>query len=202
MLSRIDKYKKIGRRKRLIVICSLLFCFALVGSIGNANANANEDITSIITNWFTNKKSQSIQQIESAINDEKSLLVADLKNTLTSEMKVVDEELESYTQQEISIRIDNLRAHAEALKDKLNSDKNAQELIVQENLDAIVEYAIALMNDQVAELSLQPIHTIEGPSEETNNGEFIQPEEVITNPVDSSSSPNNSEVTVIPTIIP
>lgn len=42
-------------------------------------ALADQDVGTLLTNWFNNKQSESIQEIDKAIKDEKEILLKQLK---------------------------------------------------------------------------------------------------------------------------
>ncbi len=181
MLSRKEKYKKIAKKKRFLIgLGALLFCLTLVGGVRSAAAGS--DISSLLINWFSNKKSDSIQQIEVAISNEKDLLLTDLKKALQVEIESANQELAAYTQLEISARVANLQAYAEELKSGMKFDNSDQEAAIQANLDAIVTNAIALMNSQEVDLSLTPIPPIE---EKPDVPDELNPE----HPVESDPPP-------------
>lgn len=149
MDSRVEKYKKKRKTKKNIVLIGAVILTLGIGS-GMKTTFADADVSTMLVNWFNNKKSDSIREIDTAITKEKEILLSDLKKQLKAEMDAAEQQLDEFTERQKSSRIASLRQHAEQLIANLNIDNSEQEAAITSNIDSIVENAIAQMNGAAA----------------------------------------------------
>lgn len=157
-------------KRFLIVLGIAAIVFGIFGNVGASSAKG--DVTTLLTNWFANKKTAAVKEIEVSIEEEKNLLMNQLGVALQVEIEAANRDLEAFTQQEIALRVANLQAYADELIANLQIDNSTQKSVIELNLDAIVANAIALMEGQETELSLLPIqpqenNVVEAPEEES-----------------------------------
>jgi hypothetical protein len=145
MLSRSERYRKQKKRRRLIQVFGALIISVSIGS-GVTTVNADQDISSLLTNWFNGKQSESIQEIDTAITTEKEVLKLELKAALKAEMQGAEHELDTFTDAEKNARIASLNKYAEELIAKINIDNSAEKEKVTNELNAIIEKAIKKMD--------------------------------------------------------
>lgn len=156
MLSRVDKYKKkLPLKKETIIIGALFLSIGLGGGV--KTALADQDIQGLLTNWFNNKKAESVQEIDGAVASETDRLMRSLEVDLQLEMKTAQSELATFTANEKQSRLQALQAYANNLKASMKIDNSEQEAAVLANLDAIINHAKAQMDGQAAELKLNSI---------------------------------------------
>ncbi|MFJ7972076.1 hypothetical protein [Psychrobacillus sp. NPDC096389] len=156
MLSRVEKYKKLRPYKKITIIVGALFLSISLGT-GVKTALADQDIQGLLTNWFNNKKAESVQEIDGAVASETDRLMKSLEIDLQEEMKNAQNELANFTASQKQSRLEALQAYANNLKSNMKIDNSEQEAAVLANLDAIINQAKAQMDEQAAELKLIPI---------------------------------------------
>ena len=130
--------------KRILIVIGALFLSMSIGS-GVKSAFAGQDITSMLSNWFSAKKTESINQIDEAITDEKDLLMVELKEGLQTEIQLAEDELAQFTQDEIELRLDGLRSFADELLLNMSVDNSEEHAEISATLDAIYEQALEQM---------------------------------------------------------
>lgn len=162
----LSKMRKQLTLKRLLIVLGALFLSISIGS-GVKSAFAGQGIQSLLTSWFEDQKTESINQIDKAITEEKDLLMVELKKELQAEMKQVDEALTQYTNKEIEQRINGLRKYADELLTNMQTDHKGDNKEVSASLDAIYELAIKQMNE-VKSSSQVPTESEQTPDEELN----------------------------------
>ncbi|WP_144510796.1 hypothetical protein [Bacillus sp. FJAT-22090] len=162
MLSRVEKYKKTRTLKKITIISGVLFLSISLGS-GVKTALADQDIQGLLTNWFNNKKEESVQEIDGAVALETDRLMKSLEVDLQEEMKTAQSELANFTASQKQTRITALQEYANNLKVGMKIDNSEQEAAVLANLDAIINQAKAQMDGQATELKLVPIPNPEVP---------------------------------------
>ncbi|QUW21229.1 hypothetical protein JSQ81_15645 [Sporosarcina sp. Marseille-Q4063] len=131
--------------KRILIVVGALFLSISIGS-GVKSAFAGQDINSVLTNWFNAKKTESINQIDKAITNEKELLMAELKKGLQTEIQLAEDELAQFTQDEIALRVDRLRSYADDLLRNMSIDNSDEQAKIAATLNAIYEQALEQMN--------------------------------------------------------
>ncbi len=181
MLSRSERYKKQKKRRRLIQVFGALIISVSIGS-GVTTVNADQDISSLLTNWFNGKQSESIHEIDTAITAEKELLKLELKAALKAEMQDAEQELDTFTDAEKNARIASLNKYAEELIAKINIDNSAEKEKVTNELNAIIAKAIKNM-DAVKISPATPKPKPEKPKENSKPEQTPTPEPPVTEPV-------------------
>ena len=146
--------------KRILIVIGALFLSISIGS-GVKSAFAGQDINSLLTNWFSAKKTESIQKIDVAITTEKDLLMVELKKGLQTEIQLAEEELAQFTQDEIDLRVDGLRSYADELLTNLSIDNSDEQAKIAATLNAIYEQALKQMNELTTTVDIVPENTTE-----------------------------------------
>ncbi|MCZ8537284.1 hypothetical protein M9R32_08840 [Paenisporosarcina quisquiliarum] len=175
MLSRLEKYKKIQKRKKIFVVLAALV-LSLGISSGMKTTFADADVSTLLLNWFKNKESESIKEIDAAITDEKTILIAQLKVELKNEMDSAKKELDAFTENQKSARIASLRQYANELIENLNIDTTEQQEKITAQINAIMNEAIAQM-DQAVTTVPETIPEIPPASEGENSSEPVENEQ-------------------------
>lgn len=156
MLSRVDKYKKKLPFKKETIIIGALFLILGLGS-GVKTALADQDIQSLLTNWFNNKKIESVQEIESSVDLERDRLMQDLEVEVQMQMQAAENQLISFTDTQKQTRIAALQEYANNIKAGITIDNSEQQAAVMKNIDIILENAKAQLDGQATQLKLVPI---------------------------------------------
>jgi len=130
--------------KRILIVIGALFLSVSIGS-GVKSAFAGQDISSMLTNWFSAKKVESIKQIDEAITTEKDLLMVELKEGLQTEIQLAEDELAQFTQDEIEHRVNGLRSFADDLLLHISVDNSEEHEEISATLDVIYEQALEQM---------------------------------------------------------
>lgn len=124
-----------------ILIGVLLLSGAIVGNIGVAFAD--QDINSLLTNWFNQKGQESISTINNAIMTEKEQQKIRLKEELQSELSNSAQLLEQYTKEEKQKRILELRQYADKLIEDMRLEHNqAEKQRIAAEMDKEIQKAI------------------------------------------------------------
>lgn len=152
MLSRIDKYKKKRKFKRTTITIGILVILGFSG--GMKTALADLDIQGLLTNWFNNKKVESVQEIEGAVSLERDRLMQNLEVELQREIQAAENQLNSFTATQKQTRITALQEYANNIKAGMTIDSSEQQAAVMKNIDIILENAKAQLDGQAAQLKL------------------------------------------------
>ena len=152
MQSRIDKYKKKRQFKRATIIIGIFIILGLSGGV--RTALADQDIQGLLTNWFNNKKVESVQEIEGAVSSERDRLMQNLEVELQREIQAAENQLNSFTATQKQTRIAALQEYANNIKAEMTIDSSEQEAAVMKNIDIILENAKAQLDGQAAQLKL------------------------------------------------
>lgn len=140
-MTREDKYKKKNHFSLKLLIGVLLVSLTIVGNIGVAFAD--QDINSLLTNWFNKKGQESISTIENAIATEKEQQKIRLKEELQSELKNSAQLLEQYTEEERQKRILDLQQYADKLIEDMKLENNqAEKQRIAADMDKEIQKAI------------------------------------------------------------
>ncbi|QTD40819.1 hypothetical protein [Sporosarcina sp. Te-1] len=133
---------------KLMKACLLTVVLLVTVALGNGMNKvwANQDIQSLLTNWFQGKKTESIQQIETAIHSEKELLMDELRAALQEEMRKAEEELTRYTEEETAKRVQELQNYAADLMANIQIDTTARKAEISADLDAALAQAMEQLN--------------------------------------------------------
>jgi hypothetical protein len=187
--SRVEKYKKKRKTKKAIILISAVILTIGIGS-GMKTTFADADVSTMLINWFNNKQSDSIREIDTAITAEKDILLADLRAQLKIEMEAAESDLDQFTEQVKSERIASLREHASTLIANINIDNSEEQAAITSNINSIVENAIAQMNGAATAIPKTDEVTIPVPPVKTEPVEvpIIQPEP-IKEPVSAPVTP-------------
>ena len=149
MVSRVERHKKKRKTKKVILLIGVVILSISIGS-GVKTTFADTDVSTMLINWFNNKQSESIHEIDTAITAEKEILLAQLKTELKIEMDAAEKELNHFTQQEKVKRISTLRKHAAELISNLKIDNSNEKKAIIDNINSIVENALAQMDGVAA----------------------------------------------------
>jgi len=100
------------------------------------NAFAGQDAGSSLINWFGIQKTNSEQEISSAITAEKTRLMGTLKVALQEEKQIAKEELAAFTEKEKQKRTRALQEYADSLKASMKIDLTEEKEAIIVELDA------------------------------------------------------------------
>ncbi|MCZ8534559.1 hypothetical protein [Psychrobacillus psychrodurans] len=190
MLSRIEKYKKKRQIKKATIIIALLIILLGLSS-GVKTALADQDIQSLLNNWFNNKKVESVQEIEGAVSSERDRLMQDLEVELQREMQAAENQLNSFTATQKQTRLAALQEYANNIKAGMTIDNSEQQAAIMKNIDIILENAKAQLDGQQTQLNLVAI-----PNPEANPipNPVVVPETI---PVPELETPQTPDTEVI-----
>lgn len=153
MLSRMEKYKKIRRIKKTLIISGILVLSIGLGT-GMKSALADVDVQQVMANWFSKKQDASIKEIDQAIDSERDILMGQLKGQLSTEMQLAEKQLAEFTATQKQTRIAALQEYANNIKAGMTIDSSEQQAAVMKNIDIILENAKAQLDGQAAQLKL------------------------------------------------
>lgn len=145
MISRKKTHKKKGRFKINKMFIGFLLLVVIIGSSINV-VFADQDIQSLLTNWFNKEKDQSITELDKAISTEQGIQTKRLKETLQSEIRDAEAELHTFTDKEIDKRISQLQSHADQLINSVSIDNSDEKNRVTRELEAILKDGQRRMN--------------------------------------------------------
>ncbi|SFQ55738.1 hypothetical protein SAMN05421670_2685 [Psychrobacillus psychrotolerans] len=153
MLSRTEKYKKIRRIKKMLIISGILVLSIGLGT-GMKTALADVDVQQVMANWFSKKQDKSIKEIDQAIGAEREVLMGQLKGQLNTEMQLAEKQLAEFTATQKQTRITALQEYANNIKAGMKIDSSEQQAAVMQNIDIILANAKAQLDGQAAQLKL------------------------------------------------
>ncbi|MEK5208868.1 hypothetical protein [Psychrobacillus sp. FSL H8-0510] len=153
MLSRMEKYKKTRRIKKMLIISGILVLSIGLGT-GMKSALADVDVQQVMVNWFSKKQDASIKEIDQAIDSERDILMGQLKGQLSTEMQLAEKQLAEFTATQKQTRIAALQEYANNIKAGMTIDSSEQQAAVMKNIDIILENAKAQLDGQAAQLKL------------------------------------------------
>lgn len=139
-MSRKEKYKAKKQFRIKLLIGVLLLSSTIGGNIGMAFAD--QDIQSLLSNWFNQKGQESIQTIEDAIMTEKEQQKVRLKEELQSELKNSAQLMDQFTEEEKQKRIQALQEYADQLIKNMKLDNNKEKQKISDEMDKIIQKAI------------------------------------------------------------
>lgn len=102
---------------------------------------ADQDIHSLLTNWFNKEKDDSITELEKAISVEQDVQTERLKETLQKEITEAQAQLHTFTENEIDKRVHQLQSHADELIKSVSIDNADEKNRVTQELEAILQEA-------------------------------------------------------------
>ncbi|QQZ09785.1 hypothetical protein [Heyndrickxia vini] len=144
------KEKHIPKKGKLKLLIGVLFLSLMIGSSISV-AFADQDIPTLLTNWFNKKGSESITSIEQAIMSEKETQKERLKEELQVELRRSQQALTDYALQERKDRISEIRAYTDQLISTIHIDNQQEKEAISEKLKTIMNGAIQEMNGVTSE---------------------------------------------------
>ncbi|TFJ94424.1 stage III sporulation protein AF [Lentibacillus salicampi] len=138
-----NRYQIQRKKRRLKAIRTMLglvlICTVLGSSIGIVSAE--QDIGSILSNWFDKKSEESISEIDEAISKERKAQTERLKKELNTNIENANKQLEIYAEAEAEKAVSELEQYADSLLADLNGDHTSAENEVAAELAGIVQDA-------------------------------------------------------------
>lgn len=153
MLSGTEKYTKIKRLKKMLIMVGILVLSIGLGT-GTKTALADADVQQLMAKWFSKKQDESIKDIDQAISKERDALMGQLKTQLNAEMQLAEQQLAEFTATQKQIRIAALQEYANNIKAGMKIDNSEQQAAIMKNIDIILENAKAQLDGQAAQLKL------------------------------------------------
>lgn len=142
------KHTKSNFSKKKFLI-GTLFLIIGIGSSFNV-AFADQDIETMLINWFNKQKNNSIELIEAAIMSEKETQMQRLKKELQVEIKSAEQQLNYFTEEEKEKRVNALRVHTDELIKNLEISNSEEEAKVINALNKITDKAVEDLEKEVA----------------------------------------------------
>ncbi|MCM3744058.1 hypothetical protein M3193_07870 [Sporosarcina luteola] len=126
----------------------LIGAVLLIGIIGSSVSItfANQDIQSLLTNWFNTQRGHAITEIKEAIDTEREIQTERLKEELQAEIQSANERLQSITTEEKEKRTSELRRYTDELINNLEINSSEEEGILRNELEGIFQAAIVEMD--------------------------------------------------------
>ncbi|MUV37049.1 hypothetical protein JNUCC1_00855 [Lentibacillus sp. JNUCC-1] len=134
----IHKRKPFAKRLRLLVGAIVLTVF-IGGSINVAFAD--QDLSSILLNWFDRNQTESITEIDRAITEEQAKQTERLKKELRAEIEHAKEQLNTFTAAERKKSIDELQTYADALIENIDVNYDDEKASVMAKYQSILQDA-------------------------------------------------------------
>ncbi|CEG28694.1 hypothetical protein [Bacillus sp. B-jedd] len=136
-----DQNNKKSKLSLKFLIGVLLLSCIIISNIGVAYAD--QDIHSLLANWFNKNGQESISEIEKAIEEEKVKQRIRLKEELQLELKNSAQLLKQYTEDEKNKRIIALQQYADQLIKEMKLENNqAEKQRISAEMDNEVQKAI------------------------------------------------------------
>lgn len=132
-------------KKHIQLFVMTVFTLVLIGG-GIHVVFADEEIRSLLFDWFERKEDESIEAIETTITKEQEKQMNRIKNELQKTIAEVEERIDMFTENEKKRRILQLEQHANDILKTIKIDDTAMEKEVNEQLLEIVERAISEMD--------------------------------------------------------
>ncbi|MFC4355241.1 hypothetical protein ACFO0S_09305 [Chryseomicrobium palamuruense] len=121
-------------------------------------AFAEQDISTLISQWFDQQKTSAVASMESSIESEKEQQVIRLKAHLQSEMERAQGELSAFEQQQIDETVEALRQHTSQLMASVSYSNEAEKQAIINELNFIFNSAILAMGS-VNLVEIPPVET-------------------------------------------
>lgn len=115
-------------------------CFLIIGSSVGI-VFADQDIRTMLTNWFDQHKSESIEEIEQAIDAEQEILIQELKQELAADIAKVKEQMKAFTAAEKEKSLLALQQYKTTLLEEHHFDTAAEKETYKNELESIVQEA-------------------------------------------------------------
>ncbi|HEY4602056.1 MAG TPA: hypothetical protein VIG73_12375 [Cerasibacillus sp.] len=135
--------QKLKKQIRLFLIT--VFMLVLIGSSMHV-VFADENIRSLLFDWFERKEIESVEALEITITSEREKQINRLKDELQKTITEAEERINSFTENEKQIRISELEQHANDILETFTIDETAKEEEVKGQLMEIVNQAISEMD--------------------------------------------------------
>ncbi|SHG16642.1 hypothetical protein [Ornithinibacillus halophilus] len=172
MKSRKETHKKNHFSTKLkVLITSILFIITVLSSFGMAFAN--EDIQSLLTNWFTDQREVAIESIESAIMTEKDQQKVALQSYIKEAIQSSEKEIKQFTEEEKKRRVQEIKSHAQTLMNNFEVNNKEEKSQIQSEFDAILKRAMEDLNEVEVETAPETNEDKDN-VEETNEEEITK----------------------------
>lgn len=148
MKSRRETHKKQKRLPNKILIGILFLLIVFAGSINIAFAD--EDISAILSNWFNQKGSEAIAEVDESIDIEKDEQTKRLEKELRKVMEEASGLLKDFTEKEKEIRIEKLRTYTDELIVNFEIDDSDERDEVVAEIEQVVQDAIEKVDHLVS----------------------------------------------------
>ena len=140
------KKKKVSKSKKGNRKLKFFLLFAIIFSIGYGQRTfADKDAESMLTSWFAREQTKSFQEMDQSINEEKAVLMAELRNSLGEGISTSDETLDNIATEEVEKSIAELRRYTEELKGRLVQGSGQVDTETNAIIDQIMNEAIQKM---------------------------------------------------------
>jgi len=124
---------------------------------------AEQDISTLMDQWFDQKKSEALVSVQSSVSSEKEAQMVRLKQHLQSEMERAEKEMQLFEEEQIRISVKNLREHTEHLISTIKIDNAAEKQAAINRLHQIYNEAV---------LEMGSVELMDSPQEEETNMEI------------------------------
>lgn len=151
MMSKSEIHRKTYRKKRKWLLGAVVLIVFFGGSLNVVFAD--ENIQSVLTNWFDQKKTASISEIEEAIDAEQQKQTVRLQEALRPEIEKLNEQLNAFTDQEKEKSIQVIQGHADQLIANIDLNGAEEKEKVVAELKQIIQEAKAKMENVSARLN-------------------------------------------------
>ncbi|GEN29934.1 hypothetical protein HNQ35_000365 [Cerasibacillus quisquiliarum] len=132
-------------KKQIQLFVMTVFMLLLIGG-GIHVVFADEEIRSLLFDWFERKEDESIEAIETTILKEQEKQMNRIKNELQKTIAEAEERIDIFTENEKKRRIIQLEQHANDILKTIKIEDAAIEAEVNEQLMEIIERAISEMD--------------------------------------------------------
>lgn len=132
-------------KKQIQLFVMTVFMLLLIGG-GIHVVFADEEIRSLLFDWFERKEDESIEAIETTILKEQEKQMNRIKNELQKTIAEAEERIDIFTENEKKRRILQLEQHANDILKTIKIEDAAIEAEVNEQLMEIIERAISEMD--------------------------------------------------------
>lgn len=145
--------------------------FLLIFGLGNGVklAVAGNDVQSIMATWFNGQQSAAVDEVGRAIQNEKEILMAELRTAIEEEMSRSKEELDKFTSDEIVRRVGSLNEYANVLIENLKIDNSEEKKVISDKLDVIFAQTQSEINASVVSVQPSPTLKLEVPKVEDDS---------------------------------
>lgn len=141
----IKKIKK-SKFKKKTIIGAIAISSMLVLNMGVVFADV--DINALLNNWYSKKTEAAKNDLDKAVKTETEIQKERIAKEVKSKMDASSEELNKFTEQEKSKRVQAVIDYANNIINNINISNEAERKQIQDKLDAIENNARAEM-DQV-----------------------------------------------------